>query len=62
MYNKEEFENDLDNLLQKRDTLTCKEIDAGCCGTSLDFKKKHIAEEAFLNERDKFLAKYQPKT
>lgn len=38
---------ELDELLRLRDRLTCKQIDAGCCQTNEDYRRRDEAQEAF---------------
>lgn len=50
-----ELETRLDALLRLHDRKVCKEIDAGACQTSYDYRKRDLAIQAYEDGYDAFM-------
>lgn len=52
----EDFEGQLDELLELRDKCTRRQIDAGACGTDRDYRRATEAEDSFRDAQQAFVA------
>lgn len=60
MIDKDEFEGQLDRLLDQRARFERARIDAGACQTQRDWDDYHVQMDRFHDMRDAFLERYLP--
>jgi|PlaIllAssembly_1097288.scaffolds.fasta_scaffold232580_2 hypothetical protein len=54
VFSVEDLMSKLDSLLEAHERMVCRQVDAGACQTTYDYKRKHTAEEQFYDLRDEF--------
>jgi len=54
----DEFESALDDLLRKHDTKVARQIDAGACRTSYDYRRADQAEQEYLDAKEDFIKRF----